>query len=58
MNTGVSFHVVSLTRIGEEVWLSASLDARIEEGETMLRYNSVVVIASDNLEFPFQVLCL
>jgi hypothetical protein len=58
MNTGMSSHVVFLTRIGKEVWLCASLDASIEERQTMLGNNSVVVLACDNLELSFQVLCL
>ena len=31
MYTGMSFHVMSFTRVGKEIWLGACLDACIEE---------------------------
>ena len=58
MDAGMTSHVVLLTRVGEEVWLCAGFDAGIEEGETMLRHDGVVVVACDDLQLAFQVLRL
>ena len=55
MDAGMSTHVVFLARVGEEVRLSAGLDACIEERETMLGHYGVVVVARDDLQFTFQV---
>ena len=58
MNAGVASHVVLLTRIGKEVGLCAGLDASIEERQTMLWYDGIVVIARDDLELTLQIACL
>ena len=49
MYTGVSTHVMWLTGIDEEVRLCASLNTCLEERQTMLGHNGIVVITSDNL---------
>jgi hypothetical protein len=49
MYAGMASHIVLLARIGKEVGLCASLDAGVEERQTVLWHNGVVVIASDNL---------
>ena len=58
MNAGMSAHVVLLAWIGKEVGLRASLDTGIEERQTVLRYNGVVVIARNNLQLTLQVASL
>ena len=55
---GMAPHVVLLARVGEEVGLRASLDAGIEERQTVLRHNGIVVVARDNLQTALQVLGL
>ena len=52
----VSAHIVRLTWIDEEVWLSAGCDAGLQEGETMLRHHCYIVEALDDLQLAFQVL--
>ena len=49
MHAGVSTHVMWLTGIDEKVGLCTSLDTCLEERQTMLGHNGIVVIASDNL---------
>ena len=49
MNAGMSSHVMFLTRVGKEVGLRASLDTSIEERQTMLGYDGIVVITRNNL---------
>ena len=58
MYAGVAPHVVLLAGIGKEIGLCASLDTSIEERQTMLRNDGVVVIARNNLQLTFQVLGL
>ena len=48
-------HIVLLARISKEVGLCASLDAGIEERQTMLGHNGVVVITRNNLELALQI---
>ena len=49
MHTGVSSHVVLLPGIGKEVGLGARLDAGVEERQTVLWHDGVVVITRDDL---------
>ena len=58
MHTGMTAHVVLLARIGKEVGLGAGLDTGIEERETMLRYDRIVIVTRDDLKFALQVLGL
>ena len=58
MDTGMTTHVVLLTRVGEEVGLCAGLDTGVEERQTMLGDDSVVVVARDDLESALQILGL
>ena len=51
-------HIVRLTWIDEEVWLSAGCDAGLQEGETMLRHHCYVVEALDDLQLALQILGL
>lgn len=51
-------HVVGLTRIDEEVGLSAGGDASLEERECMLRNDNRVVESDDDLQLALQVLSL
>ena len=58
MYAGMSPHVMLLTRIGKEVRLGTRLDAGIEERETMLWHNGIVIVARNNLQTAFQILGL
>ena len=58
MHAGMSPHVMLLTRIGKEVRLGTRLDAGIEERETMLWHNGIVVVARNDLQTAFQILGL
>lgn len=58
MHRRVSHHVVSLTRIDEEVRLGACLHASIKELQGMLWHDCRVVHADDYLQLALQVLSL
>ena len=58
MDAGMASHIVFLAWIGKEIGLGASLDAGVEEGETVLGNNGVVVVTSNDLKLAFQVLGL
>jgi hypothetical protein len=54
----MSSHIVLFPRIGEEVGLCAGLDTGIKKRETVLGYDCVVMIASDNLQTTIQIASL
>ena len=50
MYTLVTHHVVTFTRVGEEVGLSTRLDALFNEHEAVLRYYGWVIVSGDDLQ--------
>ena len=55
MNARMTTHVVLLSRVCEEIGLRSGFYAGIEERQTMLRHDSIIVVARDNLQLALQV---
>ncbi len=56
MHTVSTHHVVTITRIGEEVWIGVGINAGTHEGQGVLGHTDRVVTSVDDKETPFQVL--
>ena len=58
VHTGMASHIMLFTWIGKEIRMGTCLNTGIEKRKTVLGYNGIVVIASDNLKFTLQILAL
>ena len=56
MHSVGTHHVVTITRIGEEVRIGVGIDAGTHEGERVLGHTNGVVTSIDDHQTPFEVL--
>jgi hypothetical protein len=58
MHTVSTHHVVTITRIGEEVWIGVGINAGTHEGQGVLGHTDRVVASIDDKETSLEITSL